>query len=324
MSRSPRFNYIITIHNKEDLIEKVITSVLMCCRDNSYVYPVIDGCTDKSEEIIDRIINTYSGAPIVKVHTGDVHELLSINAGLKAANQDEFGYNIILQDDVILADFHLEEKLIALYEWAGAQLGYVSFRLGANFSQDAATSNRSVPLEDYVENAYGHGLQNAEVLLPGHFVYRSVPIKSPVCLPTRLVKSVGMFDERLAPYGHDDTELALRLLRAGYRNGVFSIKFISDIDWGGTRTSPHPELNKIIIRNMDIIRELHKEDIIKICQTGQGGNISVVPGMSSEEEVRSGEIAWNINKDNLVKYQKSTLTLLSVIKYFIQKIRANF
>src|SRR3972149_2488814 len=136
-----RFNYIITIHNKENLIAQVIQCVLMCCRDNSHIYPVLDGCTDRTEEIIDRIINTYAGIPITKVYTPDVHELLSINAGLRAANHDGNGYNIVLQDDVLLADFMLEDKISKLYEWAGPKLGYVSLRLGANFTKNAATSN---------------------------------------------------------------------------------------------------------------------------------------------------------------------------------------
>lgn len=318
MSKSPRFNYIITIHNKEDMIEQVIMSVLMCCRDNSYIYPVIDGCTDKTEEIIDRIINTFSGVPITKVHTADVHELLSINAGLRAANQDEDGYNIILQDDVILADFMLEKKVVALYEWAGPKLGYVSFRIGVNFISDAATADSSVPYCDYIENAYGHGLQKAEVLLPGYFAFRSVPIKSPVCIPTSLVRTIGMFNERLAPYGHDDLELAIRLIKAGYRNGVFALRFFSDVKWGGTRTTPHPELNKIIVRNMRLIRDWIGADLSDICKSIQGKEVIEVPNMSCDD-IKVGIAVWNKNRDDLKKFQsendsKFTIKVKSILK----------
>ena len=94
-------------------------------------------------------------------------------------------------------------------------------------------SGEAVPYEDYVENAYGHGIRNADVLLPGHLAYRTVPIKSPVCIPFELVRSIGMFEEKLAPYGHDDPEYAIRALKAGYHNAVFAIRFYSDIKWGG-------------------------------------------------------------------------------------------
>ena len=111
MIESPRFNYIITIHNKQDLIRDVLICVLMCCRDNSHIYPVLDGCTDQTEEIIDEIITTFSHIPITKVYMSNVHEILSINAGLRAANQEGDGYNIILQDDVMLRDFMWETKV---------------------------------------------------------------------------------------------------------------------------------------------------------------------------------------------------------------------
>lgn len=320
MSKSPQFNYIITIHNKEDMIEQVIMSVLMCCRDNSHIYPVLDGCTDRTEEIIDRIIVTYAGVPITKVHTADVHELLSINAGLKAANQDEDGYNIVLQDDVILADYQLEQKIIALYDWAGPKLGYVSFRLGANFTKDAATSDSSVPFIDYVENAYGHGLQDAHVLLPGYFAYRCVPIKSPVCIPSAIIRKIGYLNEALAPYGHDDTEFSIRLLKEGYINGVFGIKFISDIEWGGTRTSPHPELNKIIIRNMKKIQDLHTNSLNSICKSLQREEIVLVPNMINNEEIELGISAWNNNREKLATYQSRAEKKVLKIKRHIKNM----
>ncbi|MCX6227024.1 MAG: class I SAM-dependent methyltransferase [Bacteroidia bacterium] len=303
MSKSPRFNYIITIHNKEDLIEQVIMSVLMCCRDNSYIYPVIDGCTDKTEIIIDRIISTFSGVPITKILLADVHELLSINAGLKAANQNEEGFNIILQDDVILADFMMEKKVIALYQWAGSRLGYVSFRLGANLIKDVLTSDQAVPYCDYVENAYGHGISQAEVLLPGFFAFRTVPIKSPVCIPTHLVRTVGMFEEKLAPYGHDDLDYAIRLLKAGYRNAVFGLRFYSDIKWGGTRTTPHPQLGDIIQRNMNLIRKWHGSDLEEEGRNIQVQKAVMVPGMGDEMENMRALKAFEDTRRELARYQ---------------------
>jgi glycosyltransferase involved in cell wall biosynthesis len=322
MPGHPRFNYIITIHNKEDLIERVIMSVLMCCRDNSHVYPVIDGCTDRTEEIIDRIIADYSGVPITKVHAADVHEILSINAGLQAADQEGDGFNIILQDDVILADFKFEQKVAALYRWAGPRLGMVSFRFGANFKPDAATSGDAVPYCDYVENAYGHGIEGAEVLLPGHFSYRSAVIKSPVCIPTALVRSLGMLEERLAPYCHDDLEFSLRAMKAGYRNGVFALRFFSDVKWGGTRTTPHPELNSVIARNMGLIRSWRGADIAGICSAPQSADIVAVPGMADGADSETARNVWASTQDNLKKYQvQNQPRLKRIAKYVLAKCR---
>ncbi len=308
-----RFNYIITIHNKEGLIEQVLLRVLMCCRDSSHIYPVLDGCTDRTEEAIDRIIGDLTGAPITKVHTSDVHELLSINAGLRAASQDGDGYNIILQDDVLLADFMLESKVVALYEWAGANLGYVSFRLGANFAPGAATSEEPIPYVDYVESACGHGIEGAKVLLPGSFAYRSVAIKSPVCIPFRVVRTLGMFEERLAPYGHDDLDYSIRTAKHGLRNGVFWVAFESDIKWGGTRTTAHPDLNGIITRNMRWIRERWHSELVALSQAEQSKSILRVPGIESHPDEARWTAAWDRSRSQLAKTRPLGLRLWDLI-----------
>ena len=288
-----KFNYIITIHNKEALVEEVMKRVLMCCRDNSHIYPVLDGCTDRTEEFIDNIIDTFANVPITKVHTPDVHELLSINAGLRAANQQGDGYNIVLQDDVLLADFMLERKVVALYEWAGPKLGYLSFRLGTNFINDAVASETAVPYTDYVENAYGHGLPQAQVLLPGEFTYRTVPIKSPVCFPFELIRNVGMLNEHLAPYGHDDMDYSIRCIKAGYRNAVFAIRFYSEPKWGGTRAPQHPQLNQTIRRNMKRIRNWYGADIEEIIRTIETADIIEVPNMTNKAEKKKALTEYN-------------------------------
>lgn len=299
-----RFNYIITIHNKADLIEQVIWHVLMCCRDYSHIYPVLDGCTDQSEEIIDRIIDANAGLPITKVKTPDVHEICAINAGLAAANMDGEGYNIVLQDDILLADYGLESKVQSLYRWIGPRLGFVSFRLGANLAQDAATSRDPVPFIDVVENAYGHGLADTRVLLPGQFAFRSICVKSPICLPFALVRDLGPFEAKLAPYMHDDTEYSLRCKKAGFENGVFGLKFISDIKWGTTRTQEKArELAQLTQRNMDIIRSLHGREISRISKENQPIEIVDVPRLVNQEEMVRALRIWEESSERLAAYQ---------------------
>jgi hypothetical protein len=291
----PFFNYIITIHNKEELIHDVLISVLLCCGPHSKIFAVLDGCTDKTEAILDQFTQRFQSVPLVKIYAADVHELLSINTGLRAAPQEGDGYNIILQDDVILADLELETKIKQLYAWGEGQLGYVSFRFGANFESNALQGDSPVPLVDYIESAYGSGSPNSEVLLPGRFAYRTVAIKSPVCLPTKAVREVGLLNEELAPYGHDDTDLAIRLVKAGYFNGVFSLRFYSDIKWGGTRVKPHPDIPKILLRNMNKIRERYGSELQRIALGLQRKDIIAFPEMCSDE----------LDKQALRQYEKS-------------------
>jgi len=282
-----KFNYIITIYNKQDLIGQVMENVIKCCGVNSHIYPVLDGCTDNSEKVLDDIIMKNPNISITKVYENNVHELLTINAGLKAANHDGDGYNIILQDDVVLQDHDLEKKVIDLYKQEGEKLGYVSFRMGANLKPNALTSREAVPYKDYIENACGGvGGGHVEMLPIGYAAYRTVPIKSPVCIPFKIIREVGMYNEELAPYGHDDIDLALRVINKGYYNLVYAIKFQSELDWGGTRQEGHLVVDSIIEKNMDTIRILFKDEIQKIVNNPQKTEIKKIednPIVSKEE-----------------------------------------
>jgi glycosyltransferase involved in cell wall biosynthesis len=320
MTQSPQFNYIITIHNKEDLIEQVIMSILACCRDNSHIYAVLDGCTDKTEAIIDGVVEKFANVPITKIYTPDVHEILSINAGLRVANQEGIGYNIILQDDVLLADFMLEKKVVDLYEWAGPQLGLVSFRHGANFIANVAMSSSGIPLQDYVENAYGHGSSKAQVLLPGQFSYRAVCIKSPICIPCHLIRTVGMMEERLAPYMLDDVDYSIRCLRAGFRNAVFAVRFVSDIKWGGTRVTPHPNMGKISERNMYNILKWHRDFLERISSDTASVDIATVPGCEDYDRTHAIN-AWEDARSSLNSYAQLNQSNIKVnAKLLIKKL----
>ncbi|MBU3607779.1 glycosyltransferase family 2 protein [Polynucleobacter nymphae] len=312
-----RFNYIITIHNKEDLIIEVISSVLMCCRGDSRVYAVLDGCTDQTEALIDSYMEKFRGLPITKVYESDVHELLSINAGLKAASHEGYGFNIVLQDDVVLADFNLEEKIQRLYEESQIKLGYLSLRLGANLESNILETETYIPLCDYVENAYGHGLPEATVLLPDCFVSRDIPIKSPVCIPFELIRNVGFLESRLAPYAHDDTDYAIRCMAAGYTNGVFALRFYSDPKWGGTRINPHPHIANIQKRNIDLIRLWHADAIKKILNTNRA-NVRFDDGhFVSEADKRHANKAWQENQRKLLENSSSsTNKIMALVNYF--------
>jgi len=308
MNTEIRFNYIITIHNKQDLIEDVLMSVLLCCRNNSHVFTVLDGCTDNTESIIDSLIEKFKGLPITKVYTNDVHELLTINAGLQAASHDGKGFNIILQDDVVLADFHLEEKIERIYSQTQLNLGYLSLRLGANLDKKILKNGSHIPLVDYIESVYGHGLPEATPLLPDHFVMRDVPIKSPVCIPFHVINKVGILEEKLAPYAHDDTDYAIRCIEAGYQNGVYALKFHSEVKWGGTRVNPHPEIAAIQLRNIKFIKSKHKDMIERIIKTNNVQMPDASFANSSENEINESLKTFETNRNSLINPVKSKVS----------------
>lgn len=248
-----KFNYIITIHNKEKLIKDVLLSVMNSARAESWIYPVLDGCTDGSEAIIDEIISSYPDVNIKKLYAPDVHELKSINIGLRGANQDGEIYNIILQDDVLLQDTDLEKKCVALYRSIN-NLGIVSFRHGGNISRGLIQKTAITdPLSDYIENECGHNPHAVSVLRNGFFVFREIAIKSPICIPSKVIREIGIPDENYAPW--DDIAYCYKVSQAGYSNGVFALDFRSDVDWGTTREKIQVvKIDKVQQKNLNLFR----------------------------------------------------------------------
>jgi hypothetical protein len=253
-----RFNYIVTIHNKEDLIERVVARILLCAGDNSHVYLVLDGCTDGTEHIVDTLINDWVGLPITKLEAPDVHEILSLNLALRQIPQDGDGYNILVQDDILLADRNFEKKVIAVNKHFGNQLGVLSFRHGVNVVGNPSTGE--IEEVDLIESSYGLGMCDRP-LLPEYAVQRMVCLRSPECISFATIRGIGFLDERYAPYTYDDHDYCLRCLKAGLINVVYALKVRSRVEWGGMRRKPQPGVAAIMKRNRRYSYEKHGDFI---------------------------------------------------------------
>jgi glycosyltransferase involved in cell wall biosynthesis len=84
MHREMPFNYIVTIHNKEELLDQVLAGVAQCAGTDARIILVLDGCTDASESIA-RGFAVSSPIETRVVLAPDVHEIKSINVGLRQA-----------------------------------------------------------------------------------------------------------------------------------------------------------------------------------------------------------------------------------------------
>jgi GT2 family glycosyltransferase len=251
-------NYIITIHNSDAHLDRVLTSVFNIKSPGSRVYAVLDGCTDSSK----KIAESYA---VNIIETNNVRETLAINAALKVVPQD--GYNFILQDDVMLLDAETEKKINHMYGLY-PKLGVVGFRHGCNFEKDALTNNKDSSETDLVQNAWQPNVNpnaNIEMLKNGHITFRHVVYKSPICISSEVVEKLGGYDERFAPIAHDDTEYCIRAMKAGFKNAVVSLHVDQPMDWGGTRRFKNnlSNLSEMHRVHMNLIRELYPEDLHK-------------------------------------------------------------
>jgi glycosyltransferase involved in cell wall biosynthesis len=250
-----KFNYIITCHNKEALIEIVLLSIIYVSSNDSKIYLVLDGCSDNTESNADKVILKYNERKITKLYANDVHELRAINVALRAIDLNENAINIVVQDDVILLDNQLESKVDALYSFFSGKLGIVSFRHGANISKFKLKWNNVFlyPMVDYVHTIFGHGDKDKK-LIEGQFTERHIAIKSPICIPNSYIRELGVCNEQFSPW--DDFEYCVRGIINGYINGVFSINYYSHVNWGTMRNLEQKIAhNTIVKKNIQLLKE---------------------------------------------------------------------
>lgn len=254
------FNYIIPIFNKEDILPLTLEGIHRCTSPQATIYTVIDGCTDKSEHIVDEF-KIKTGRNIIKIHMPDVHMLRSVNAALKIVEE---GFSVIMQDDIILEDVNFEHKIINLYKKMGTRLGVISTRVAANVR--LTPIHQRLPMRSLwpmiQETDFLMGKSDSQHYPSGEyeqFYPRISAINGPNIIPWTVKQEIGLFDDNLAPYGYDDPEYCLRAMKAGYINGLFPLKYRSDEEWGGTRRSKKflAEVRKIHSRNRQYVWKKH-------------------------------------------------------------------
>jgi glycosyltransferase involved in cell wall biosynthesis len=264
------FNYIIPIFNKEDILPMTLEGIDRCASRNARIFTVIDGCTDRSEQIVDEFIKR-TARDVVKIHMPDVHMLRSVNAALKRV---EKGFSVVMQDDIILKDEKFEDKISALYKQMGKRLGIVSLRLASNIASTSLlgrlrlrTISPMIEEMDFVIKS--NEPQAFEIGEYGSFYPRMNAINGPNIIPWVVREKIGILDEALAPYGYDDPEYCLRAMKSGFINGLFPLEFRSDVEWGGTRRSKKymAEVLRIHIRNRKYVWAMHGEYITWLWNT---------------------------------------------------------
>ena len=259
------FNYIITIHNKQDLLSRVLEGIAACCSKHSKIIPVLDGCTDSSEFIVDEFTN-HSGLNVEKVITPNIFEIRALNAGIERVKS---GFIMTIQDDVILQEPALEEKVERLFFDTDPTLGIISPRHGVNIRRMSLLPQfrksgfiRLMDIYDRVCRPEEAWEQSVRVEY-GQLIYRMAAGGSPMIIPELVWKSIGSFDDALAPHMWHDIEYNLRSLRAGFKNAVYPLHFESKEEWGtmrqNSKTNPkwNSDLRRVSLRNMRYVWKKH-------------------------------------------------------------------
>lgn len=260
---------ILTIHNKDFLVEKVLNSIKNYTTGNYEIIVVLDGCTDNSESIVDQFIETNHSVKIQKVYTPDVFETKANNAGLKLATGDKV---IIIQDDMILNEESWNERMQKPFE---EFIDVFAVTASSAFNYRFNSSSQHIHLPPEIDReigdcwsdifTYESHINRSQGLSRNVFAVRNNVCRGPLMIEHSDLIKLNYFDEIFEPQDQDDADLCYRAFKElGKIVGAYWIDTISDISWGGTRpdgNNPAPWLLRAHHKNTRIVFERH-QDII--------------------------------------------------------------
>lgn len=232
---------LLTIHNKDFLIEKVCNGILENISDNvEQIVIVFDGCSDNSELITKPIINKFN-KKIDYVYTDDVFETKANNAGLKKVECD---YVIIIQDDMIINEKDFDKRMLKPF---------------LNFSDVfAVTSFRSHNDRVYKENKINHlDIIDGKLGYPrDKFGVREIANRGPLMYDYNDVVKLNFFDEIFSPQTYDDHDMSFRAYtQLGKVSGLYWIDWYSKLEWGTTRIKSQSIVKAADNKNEKIIAQ---------------------------------------------------------------------
>lgn len=250
----------LTVHNKEFLLNRVLAGI-----KNNTVVPyelviVLDGCSDKSESIVDEFQRFNPQITIKKLFAPNVFETKANNI---AAINSSGDYIFIVQDDMIIKEL----------DWTTRMLKPLK-QFNDVFSVTARTAHNWIfnhHTKDLYDNNFDGSRWSDILIHTDHanksnidrntFAIRDSVNRGPLLLSHSVFKSLNYFDEIFAPLDLDDHDLMYRAYKKGYKSGCYWIDYESKDEWGSTRENNKPK--KVILmsnhKNSKILLERHRD-----------------------------------------------------------------
>ncbi len=209
----PLISILIPVYNQLDMTRQCLRSIYESESRSRFEILVIDDC---STENYFSLLADFPDIRIVR-NENNLGYLLSVNQALPKANGE---YIVLLNNDTIVMKGWLDELACALYHHKEAGLiGSALVQIRSNTLQESGNlicKNGDIVL-------LGRG-ENPDLLQFCYFRPADYCSAASVILrKSVLVDEMHGFDEIFAPAYYEDTDLALRLKKAGYTNYVMPL-----------------------------------------------------------------------------------------------------
>lgn len=257
------YSIILTVHNKDFLINESLERIKKFTKGKFETIVVLDGCTDKSEEIVLNFVKSNPKMKFNVQYSPDVFETKANNIGLKEASGE---YVIIIQDDMLMNEDSWNVRLTKPFR-SYKDVFAVSSNCAHNwvFNPESKHLNMTENLDNcwcdiinHVDHAGRPWNLSRDV-----FAVRQCVNRGPLAINHDDLIEMDYLDEEFAPLDMDDHDLCFRMTKKlGKVVGCYWTDFISNFAWGGTHnpTGGHKSwFYKSNHKNMKLVWQRHSE-----------------------------------------------------------------
>lgn len=237
---------LVTIHNKEDLVEKCLGSIIEKSTHTNELIVALDGCNDRSLDITEKVLQRCTFSTKI-ISLNDVFETKSNNETLKLSTSP---YSILVQDDMVVDEAGWDFRLVSpMMQYS--DIFAVSAKCAHNNYLTGFNPGSGKDLIRHGEMADASSCNRL------HLNIRDTVNRGPLALNTERVRILEYLDEVYAPYTWDEHDLCYRAREKGWLCGSYSVKYISKKEWGTTRNKNHHIWKSANQKNQETFYERH-------------------------------------------------------------------
>jgi glycosyltransferase involved in cell wall biosynthesis len=225
----------LTIHNKDFLLAGSLERIKKFTSGKYEIVSVLDGCTDKSEEILDSFMKNNPEIKIKKILADNIFETKSNNIAAKNSSGD---FIAIIQDDMLINEYGWDIRMLEPFR-AFSDVFSVTSRCSHNWKINEESAH--IHMEKIPDGIWSDILIHLDHADRNNtsrdsFEIRDSSNRGPLLINHSDFEKIGYFDEEFFPQDMDDHDLHYRAkIELGKVTGLYWIDYISDINWGGTR-----------------------------------------------------------------------------------------
>jgi len=258
------FSIVLTVHNKDFLLEQVLERIKIFTDGSYELNVVLDGCSDKSELILDKFIINNTHIKINKLYAPDVFETKANNIGLKNSSGN---YCIIIQDDMLMNEQSWNTRLLKPI-MSFNDVFAVTSQCAHNWAYNPSSVHQN--LKEDLDNCWCDILIHTDHAQRYNFsrdifAVRDSANRGPLLIRHDILQKLNYLDESFSPQDMDDHDLSYRAYKElGMVSGCYWTDIICDPSWGGTRINGQTAKWQLRAnhKNVKIVWKRHREAIL--------------------------------------------------------------